>query len=139
MKYIRIFIVSAVGLSLLFACLTVYAARPSWEEFSQSGSLKAVIHPEAERYQVGQFHNWIIVVKDSSGTPVENAKIVVGGGMLGHGHGLPSQPIVSKHLGNGRYLIEGVLFNMSGVWTLNYLIQTPTFKDRVRFDIELSF
>ena len=139
MKCIRLFITSAVVISLFLACSMVYAERSSWEEFSQSGSLKAIIQPEAEHYQISRYHNWTIILKDVSGSPVENARIEVAGGMLGHGHGLPSQPVVTKYLGNGQYLIEGMLFNMSGEWTLNFYIQTPNYKDRVRFDIEFSF
>lgn len=132
-------ITHTLGVSLLLTCITALADAPSWQEYSQSGSLKAKLRPEAETYQIGQYHNWVITINDDSGKPVENAKISIDGGMMGHGHGLPSQPVVTKHLKNGDYSIEGMLFNMSGEWTLNFYIQTPTQKDRVRFDIEISF
>ncbi|MFK7794196.1 MAG: FixH family protein [Gammaproteobacteria bacterium] len=135
----RYFITYIFGISLFLSCFTLQANEPSWQEFSQSGSLKAKLRPEAEMYQIGQFHNWIITINDESGKPVENAKISIDGGMMGHGHGLPSQPVVTRYLLNGDYSIEGVLFNMSGEWTLNFYIQTPTLKDRVRFDIDISF
>ena len=139
MKNFSIYISSVVGVLFLLTSFVLHADKTSWEEFTQSGDLKVIIQPQAEQYQIGQYHNWIIVVRDISGNAIENANITVDGGMLGHGHGLPSQPIVTKHVGNGSYLIEGVLFNMSGEWTLNFYIQTPSHKDRARFDIELSF
>ncbi len=135
----RFFIAYIVGVSFFLMCITAHADRPSWQEYSQSGTLKAKLRPAAETYQIGQHHNWVITINDHTGIPVENAKISIDGGMMGHGHGLPSQPVVTKYLQNGDYFIEGMLFNMSGEWTLNFYIQTPTLKDRVRFDIDISF
>lgn len=139
MNKFRAFISSVFGVSIILISFMLHADKASWEEFSQSGSLKVLIQPQAEQYQIGQYHNWLIKIKDLSGNILEDVNITVDGGMLGHGHGLPSQPIVTKNLGDGNYLIEGMLFNMSGEWTLNFYIQTPSFKDRARFDIELSF
>jgi hypothetical protein len=107
MNNIRFFIASTAGLSLFLMSFMLHADRPSWEQFSQGGSLKVIIQPEAEQYQIGQYHKWMIIVKDLSGNPVENASITVAGGMLGHGHGLPSQPVVTKQIENGSYIIVG--------------------------------
>jgi len=51
-------------------------------------------------------------------TPVYPAAFSVTGGMPDHGHGLPTQPKVTQYLGEGRYLLEGVKFNMGGEWML---------------------
>ena len=135
----RSYIINALALSLLFICLKAFADKPLWEQSSQSDSFKLVIHPEGANYQIGQYHNWIINIKNVAGEPVNNALISIAGGMMGHGHGLPSQPVVTKVLNNGNYLIEGMLFNMSGEWTLDFHIKTPTVSDRARFNVELAF
>lgn len=135
----RSFIFNVPALSLLLISLTAFADKPVWEQESQNNSFKIVIQPENAQYQIGQYHNWIINVHDISGMPVNNALISIAGGMMGHGHGLPSQPVVTKSLDNGNYLIEGMLFNMSGEWTLDFLIKTPTISDRARFNVELAF
>jgi len=46
---------------------------------------------------------------------------------------------MTRYLGNGDYLVEGVLFNMAGKWTLQFLVQTPQQTDRVRFEFDVSF
>ncbi|MDW3094992.1 MAG: FixH family protein [Gammaproteobacteria bacterium] len=139
MNKFRAFNSSIFGVLIILISFVLHADKASWEVFSQSGSLKVLIQPQAEQYQIGQYHNWIIVVKDLSGYAIDDVNITVEGGMLGHGHGLPSQPIVTEYFGDGSYLIEGMLFNMSGEWTLNFYIQNSSYKDRARFDIELSF
>lgn len=88
---------------------------------------------------IGDYHDWIISVKHPNGADVADATILVSGGMIAHGHGLPSKPQVTTYLGEGRYLIEGMLFNMSGDWTLQFVIHTPDKMDRARVDFKIEF
>jgi hypothetical protein len=120
-------------------CCLALADKPTWNQQSENEVFNVSLQPEQQRYQIGQYHNWIITIKDSADRSIDNAAINIAGGMIGHGHGLPSQPIVTKHLKNGNYLIEGLLFNMSGEWTLDFYIQTPTLSDRVRFNVNFTF
>ena len=100
---------------------------------------KVSIGPAEGTTLINEYHSWILHLEDASGNHIQDASFAISGGMVAHGHGLPSKPIVSEYLGNGDYLIEGVLFNMSGIWTLQFIIQTPTVSDRVRFDFEVKF
>ena len=59
--------------------------------------------------------------------------------MAAHGHGLPSQPLVTQYLGEGKYLIEGILFNMAGAWTLVIAIKNDNMIDTAQFDMTLDF
>ncbi len=54
-----------------------------------------------------------------------------------HGHGLPTAPQVTKNLGDGRYRIEGVKFNMSGWWTFEVAVDSADGSDSVTFNIVL--
>lgn len=54
-----------------------------------------------------------------------------------HGHGLPTTPQVTKNLGNGRCLIEGVKFNMRGWWTFELAVDGEDGADVVTFNIVL--
>ena len=54
-----------------------------------------------------------------------------------HGHGLPTTPQVTKNLGNGRYLIEGVKFNMRGWWIFELGVDGEDGADVVTFNIVL--
>ena len=58
---------------------------------------------------------------------------------MGHGHGLPTQPQVTRYLGEGRYLIEGMKLNMAGDWILLFGIETPTLRDQARLEFNVDF
>lgn len=110
-----------------------------WIKKSEAAHFAVTIYPQEKIYAIGDYHTWIVEIRNALGKPVENAQVGIGGGMLGHGHGLPSQPKVTRYLGGGKYLVEGMLFNMAGKWTLIVGIQTPKVSDRVLFDINLAF
>ena len=128
---------------MLLIHASAFASVDRWRQQSDAGHFIVTLMAEDGQYKIGRYHNWIIVVTDNQGNAIENAQIAISGGMLAHGHGLPSKPLVTRYLGQGQYLIEGMLFNMSGKWTLLFVIQTviqkPMLRDRVRFDIELTF
>ena len=87
---------------------------------SNSGEFEVTVQTQNEiSLPIGDYHNWIITVKTQSGEPVKAALFSISGGMPSHGHGLPTQPMVSKYLEGGRYLLEGVKFNMAGSWLLS--------------------
>ncbi len=78
-----------------------------------------------------------VVVRDASGETVDNARITIDGGMPQHGHGLPTRPRVTRALGDGRYEIEGVRFNMGGWWTFVLAISGSRGTDTVTFNLAL--
>jgi hypothetical protein len=52
-----------------------------------------------------------------------------------HGHGLPTQPQVTRELGDGRYLLEGMKFSMPGWSDLKLQVRsTDGQADRVTFN-----
>jgi hypothetical protein len=104
---------------------------------TQSGLYLVAIEPEADPIQQGPLHTWIATVKLPGGEPVEEAMITVDGGMPQHGHGLPTAPQATGHLGEGRYLIEGVRFNMGGWWEFRLDISSSEGDDSVVFNIVL--
>ena len=57
--------------------------------------------------------------------------------MPSHGHGLPTAPRTTTHLGDGRYRIEGMEFNMSGQWLIVVTVQSPRGRHELRFELEL--
>ena len=114
-------------------------AGDRWVASSTSGLFTITIEPEGGAYQIGQYHNWLVAVRDKNNNVIDNAKFSISGGMIGHGHGLPSQPMATRYLDDGKYLVEGMLFNMAGKWILMIDVQTDVLRDQVRFDIELSF
>jgi hypothetical protein len=86
---------------------------------------------------INQIHTWNLHVETPEGQPVENAEITVSGGMPQHDHGFPTSPQVTKDLGTGDYLLEGVRFNMAGWWEMSFDITADGQTDSVTFNIVL--
>jgi hypothetical protein len=87
---------------------------------------------------VNQMHQWTLHVESADGKPVENATIGVDGDMPQHGHGLPTSPRVTKYLGNGDYLVDGMKFQMGGWWLMDFTIRSNDQTDAVHFNMMLK-
>lgn len=72
--------------------------------------------------RINQIQSWVLHIEDQDGAEIEGAKISVSGGMPEHDHGLPTQPRVTKDLGDGNYRLEGLRFHMRGHWELTLTI-----------------
>jgi len=98
---------------------------------------RVAIAPETEPFDRAALHGWVVTVSTSQGAPVDGAEITVDGGMPQHGHGLPTAPAVTAALGQGRYRIEGVRFNMGGLWEFKLRIRAAPGEDDVTFNLDL--
>src|SRR5436190_23339461 len=68
---------------------------------SESGRYRAAIKPEGDSIPKGKLQRWTLHLETATGTPVDDAALTVDGGMPQHGHGLPTKPLITRHLGNG--------------------------------------
>lgn len=87
---------------------------------------------------VNQMHQWTLHIETDDGRPVNDATINVDGDMPQHGHGLPTRPQVTKNLGNGDYLVEGMKFQMGGWWVMDFTISADGHTDAVHFNMMLK-
>ena len=129
------------GLVGVFACTPPTAKAPAaqWTATSDDGAFTGTVRPESGAPRIGEHQNWLVHLVGRDRQPVYPARIGINGGMPGHGHGLPTKPKVTEHLGDGRYRIEGLRFNMAGRWTLLLLIETPNRRGRVQFELDLDW
>lgn len=104
---------------------------------SEAGAYLVQIAPEAEPVTVGPMHAWTVSLRTADGSPVDAATIAVDGGMPRHGHGLPTAPAVTRTLGDGRFLVEGMKFNMPGWWEIELTIDGPAGPDSATFNLML--
>jgi len=95
------------------------------------------IGPVDPEIRLRRMHDWTLDLTDSRGRPIDTAHIAIDGGMPQHGHGLPSAPEVTQALGGGRFLIEGMKFNMRGWWEIDLIIDGPAGTDTITFNIVL--
>ena len=109
----------------------------SWTRTSEAGRYRATIHPQGDSIPKGKLQRWTLHLETASGSPVDSATVAVDGGMPQHGHGLPTRPRVTRALGNGDHLVEGMKFNMGGWWTVTFTIAAPAAADSVTFNLKL--
>lgn len=95
----------------------------------------ASIEPDVTPVPQGSMHSWTITVTTAEGDPVNDARISIDGGMPQHGHGLPTDPEVTGNIGEGKYRVEGLQFNMGGDWELRFDITSPKGEDTVTFHV----
>ena len=105
---------------------------------SAQGLYRGTYTPALEPLTTDRLHSWTLHLESADGRPVENATVTVHGDMPGHGHGLPTKPIVSEHRGNGDYLVEGMKFQMTGWWFVEFDVVAGGKQDTVRFDFVLK-
>lgn len=90
-------------------------------------------------FALNEYRKWHLVLRDKAGNGIAPARFTISGGMPMHGHGLPSQPQITKHLGDGRFLIEGIRFNMLGKWVFQFDVVTRDNSDSVRFEVVVDY
>ena len=111
--------------------------RPLAVEDVPGRAYLTTISPNVDPVSVGPLHTWTVELKTADGKPVDGASVAINGGMPQHGHGLPTAPQVTRNLGEGRYLVEGMKFNMPGWWTIEVEVGGPAGRDETVFNLVL--
>lgn len=106
-------------------------------KYTENTHFKVRITSKLDPIAINTMHAWIIHIEDKNGQDILDAAINVDGGMPEHNHGLPTRPLVTKYLGDGCYLLEGMKFHMGGWWTITFSITDGSIRDSVTFDLNL--
>lgn len=107
----------------------------SW--LTRSGYYRISYTSRLQPIPINRIHTWVMHVESADGVPLDGATITVSGGMPLHDHGLPTDPRMTRSLGNGDYLLEGVRFHMQGEWELNVTIEVDGRRDTVVIPLTL--
>ena len=138
--FLRAAIVVAAAV-LLTGCMMF--ARPPREldygrtRTSEAGLYRGTIRPQGDSIPKGKLQRWTLHLETASGVPVDSATVTIDGGMPQHGHGLPTRPRVTRALGNGDHLVEGLKFNMGGWWVVTFGVSAGAGRDSIVFNLEL--
>lgn len=132
---------AAVAVASLGACMT-FARAPEDLDYSRTrtssaGAYRATIRPQGDSIPKGKLQRWTLHLETAGGAPVDSATIGVDGGMPQHGHGLPTRPRVTRALGGGDHLVEGMKFNMGGWWVVTFHVGAAAGRDSVTFNLKL--
>ena len=104
---------------------------------SAAGVYRGTIHPAGNSIPQGKLQSWTLHLETAAGAPVDSAKILIDGGMPQHGHGLPTKPQVTRSLGDGNHLVEGMKFNMGGWWVVKFHVSSAAGSDSLVFNLSL--
>lgn len=126
---------------LLTGCM-LFARPPQDLDYSRTrtssnGLYRATIRPVGDTIPQGKLHRWTLHLETVDGTPVDLCDVKVDGGMPQHGHGLPTKPRVTKRLGKGDHVVDGMKFNMGGWWVVKFAVSSAAGSDSVVFNIKL--
>ena len=105
---------------------------------SEQALYRMTIIPANDPIPINEIHTWILHLETPTGEIIENAQIAVDGDMPEHGHGLPTRPAVTQYLGNGDYRVEGLKFQMTGWWVMDFDITVDGKTDRASFNLLLK-
>ena len=128
------------SVALLTGCM--HMSAPSNLDYSRTrssehGIYRAAIKPDGDSIPQGKLHRWTLHLETLNGAPVDSATLAVDGGMPQHGHGLPTKPRVTRALGHGDHLVEGMKFNMGGWWVVKFQVAAAEGRDSVVFNLKL--
>ena len=104
---------------------------------SEGGLYRATIRPQGDTIPKGKLQRWTLHLETADGRALDSASIAVDGGMPQHGHGLPTKPRVTRALGNGDHLVEGMKFNMGGWWVVKFRVAATAGADSLVFNLKL--
>ena len=122
-------------LAMILASLCAEAEESVWP--SERGTFRLSYRTAIKPLVINQIHSWTLHIEDADGYPVDGASIEVTGGMPAHDHGLPTRPQVTRNLGGGEYLLEGMRFHMGGAWEVLITISDGDQADTVRVSFRL--
>ena len=131
----------ALGLIVLTGCM-MFMKPPADLDFartrvSEHALFRATIRPAGDSIPRGKLQTWTLHLETAGGSVVDSAVVTVDGGMPQHGHGLPTKPVVTRHLGQGDHLVEGMKFNMAGWWVVKFRVGAAAGTDSIVFNLKL--
>jgi hypothetical protein len=103
------------------------------KHWSKHKAFNVDLQPPENPAAINQLHSWRIRLTSPDGAPVAHAQIAFDGGMPQHGHGFPTQPRVTRELGDGVYLLDGMKFSMTGWWNITLAIDAGGTQDTVTY------
>ncbi len=132
---------AVVAAGLLSGCM-LFSRAPKDLDYSRTrtsegGVYRATIRPQGDSIPQGKLQRWTLHLETAAGTPVDSAVVTIDGGMPQHGHGLPTRPRVTRHLGNGDHAVEGLKFNMGGWWVVKFRVSSAAGRDSLLFNVRL--
>lgn len=105
---------------------------------SDRGHYLISARPATSPLPLHRMHDWIVAIElAGDGSQIPTA-IHFDGGMPAHGHGFVTQPRVTRNLGGGEFLVEGVKFHMPGDWVIQVSVTSRDSSDQVTLPLVIE-
>jgi len=117
---------------------TATTQLPGAQVPTENGAYQVKLQPQHPPIQIGKRQPWVAQVTDANGADFAPSALYFDGGMPGHGHGLPSAPEFTRHLGGSDYLLEGLALNMPGNWRFVVTVGGPAGVDSAVFNFNIQ-
>lgn len=118
---------------LKFAAQSLILEAPS-----EGGLYRIRTRPAELPLKLHQMHDWIVGIELMDGTSEIPTAIRFDGGMPSHGHGFVTRPRVTRNLGGGEFLVEGVKFHMPGDWIIQITVTSRDASDQVSLALKVD-
>jgi len=105
---------------------------------SEGGYYRVSARPATLPLELHQMHDWIVGIELLEGSSEIPTAIRFDGGMPSHGHGFVTRPRVTRNLGSGEFLVEGVKFHMPGEWVLSVTVTGRETSDHVTLPLMIE-
>ena len=105
---------------------------------SEAGFYRIRTRPAELPLRIHEIHDWIVGIELAKGSSEIPTHVRFDGGMPSHGHGFVTRPRVTRNLGGGEFLVEGVKFHMPGDWVLEITVTSRGASDRVSFPLRVD-
>jgi hypothetical protein len=110
----------------------------AWGGPTGEGTYRIAYRPDPSTMPEGEvFSLEVLVLRGGSERAVPGAMIEVDARMPDHGHGMITVPRVER-TGDGHFLVDGMLFQMPGLWELTVDVVEDGVAERATFAIELE-
>ena len=103
-----------------------------------NGIFKVRVASDPGALRISRYEKMLIDVTRASGQPVLDARISVAAKARDVERRMLTMPQLTKNLGSGRYLVEGLLFSMNGSWLLEFHISSGADRDKVLLEVVLK-
>lgn len=114
------------------------SGNPAQSRLTEAGLYRVSLRPEGVEAPLGRMHAWILRLETRDGETFLPSRLAFSGGMPQHGHGFETEPRVTRAIGEGDFLIEGVKFHMGGEWTLRVELVGPAGPDVAVFQFQVG-
>ncbi|MDP4593950.1 MAG: hypothetical protein NWT00_05195 [Beijerinckiaceae bacterium] len=102
-----------------------------------NSAFSAILADAGQTLKAGDLERIAIVIKSIENNPVIDAKVLVSARARDVVRYMLTQPQVKTNLGNGKYLIEGLRFNMTGAWLLDLEISSGGKTGKALLELEI--